>query len=69
MYIVMNENLSYVGIFKEITPLSELLGVSRTTVYNHKGEKQWKINGYTIIIPDFVQKKSNRGGQKNFKTW
>lgn len=63
----MKENSPFMGFCTEISTLADLLGVSRTTIYNHKKDKRWEINGYIIIKPDFVQIKSGRGGYRTKK--
>ena len=63
LYIVIEETTNTTYIYKEITPLSELIGIDRTTIYR-KFKKEgdcWSKNGYKVLKCFNINLKSRRG--------
>ena len=63
LYIVIEETTNTTYIYKEITPLSELIGIDRATIYR-KFEREgdnWIKNGYKVLKCFNINLKSRRG--------
>ena len=63
LYIVIEEATNTTYIYKEITPLSELIGIDRATIYRKfkKDGNHWRKNGYLILKCFNINLKSRRG--------
>jgi DNA-binding phage protein len=63
LYVVIQETTNEVYIYKEVTPLSEKIGVDRSTIYRKfKLEGNlWSKNGYKVIKTFNIYLKSRRG--------
>lgn len=63
LYIVIEEGTNNSYIYREITPLSERIGVDRATIYR-KFKKEgdvWSKNGYKVYKTSNIYIKSRRG--------
>lgn len=63
LYIVIEETTNTTYIYKEITPLSELIGIDRATIYR-KFEREgdfWSKNGFKVLKCFNINLKSRRG--------
>lgn len=63
LYVVTNLSTNDVYIYKEITPLSELIGVDRSTIYR-KFKKEgniWSKNNFKVQLTTNIFLKSRRG--------
>ncbi len=63
LYIVIKEGTNESFIYKEITPLSELISVDRSTIYRkfNKEGNVWSKNGYKVYRTTNIHIKSRRG--------
>lgn len=63
LYVVTNETINETYIYKEITPLSEKIGVDRSTIYRKfkKEGDMWIKNGFKVIKTLNINLKSRRG--------
>ena len=63
LYVVIQETTNEVYIYKEITPLSEKIGVDRSTIYRKfKIEGNfWSKNGFKVVKTFNIYLKSRRG--------
>lgn len=64
MYILIEKSSEKVSVYKEISPLASYLSVSRSTIYRNIKNNKWETINFILYIPDFVQKRSKRGGKK-----
>lgn len=63
LYVVIDQTTNEVYIYKETTPLSEKIGVDRSTIYR-KFKKEgfmWVKNGFKVIKTFNINLKSRRG--------
>jgi len=63
LYVVIQETTQEVYIYKEITPLSEKIGIDRSTIYRKfkiEGET-WTKNGFKVYKTTNIHLKSRRG--------
>jgi DNA-binding phage protein len=63
LYIVIEISTDTASIYKEITPLSEKIGVNRVTIYrkfSNQGDV-WVKNGYKVYKVTDINIKSRRG--------
>ena len=64
LYVIIKESTNEVFVEREITSLSELVGLDRSTIYR-KFEKEgnsWTKNGYKVYKTTNFNIKSRRGG-------
>lgn len=63
LYIVIKDSTKEAFVYKEITPLSEKIGVDRATIYRKfkKDPVSWSKNGYTVYKSYDNNLKSRRG--------
>ena len=63
LYVVIQESTKEVSIYKEITPLSEKIGVDRSTIYRKFKDfpESWSKNGFTVYKTTNIFIKSRRG--------
>lgn len=64
LYVIIKESTNEAFIEREVTSLSELIGVDRSTIYR-KFEKEgnfWIKNGYKVYKTINFNIKSRRGG-------
>ena len=64
MYVLIEKTNEKVSIFKELSPLALYLNVDRSTIYRNLLKNKWETNSFTLYKPDFIQRKSKRGGKK-----
>ena len=68
MYIVLNKSNNKSAFIRELTELSAYINVATHTIKRAlKVNERWEIGDFIIIIPDYVQLKSNRGGFREKK--
>jgi len=63
LYIVIHNSTNQTSIYSEITPLSEKIGLDRSTIYRKftKFGDVWSKNGYTVYRTTDINLKSRRG--------
>jgi len=63
LYVVIHIESKEVFIYKEITPLSEKIGVDRSTIYRlfTKNGDNWIKNGFEVYKTINIHIKSRRG--------
>lgn len=63
LYVVIEIATNIVDIYKEITPLSEKIGLDRSTIYRKfdKEGDNWIKKGYQVYRTSNIHLKSRRG--------
>ena len=69
MYIVLSKTNAKTAIIKDKTKLSNYINKAVSTIRrNLKSLKRWETTNFIVIIPDYVQIKSNSGGKREAKS-
>jgi len=69
MYIVLSKKSEKTAVIRDKTELAGYINKSVSTIRrNLKGLKRWETKYFTVIIPDYVQIKSNSGGKREIKS-
>jgi hypothetical protein len=69
MYIVLSKTNAKTAIIKDKTKLSNYINKAVSTIRrNLKGLKRWETTNFIVIIPDYVQIKSDSGGKREAKS-
>lgn len=68
MYIVLSKTTTQTAVIRDATELAGYLNTtpSRVRRNTEKGNR-WEFKDYIIIIPDYIQIKSNSGGKRTKK--
>lgn len=64
MYILIEKDSNFVGIFKDKSEIAKRIDKNRATITRNLIDGRYETDKFVIIVPDFIQKISNRGGKR-----
>lgn len=64
MYVLIEKNTNFIGVYDEMQPILDRLNLSRTTFTRKIKSGTWETDKFLIRKPDYVQKKSARGQKR-----
>ena len=64
MYVLIKKDENFTGIYKDKSEISNKLGVNVKTITRNLKNGRYETDKFLLIIPDFIQNKSKRGGKR-----